>query len=80
MKLYFRNHKNNLRIIAEPTSYNGACNEIKQFLEAHNFESHHINTWTDPDTGRIIMNVGSHVEFFELDCSEEERESVCSIT
>ncbi len=71
MKLYFRNSKGKLRIIAEPTSDKECFAAINKFLEDHNFKSYYTRSWVDEDTGRIIYDVGSHTEFFEIQKDEK---------
>ena len=67
MKLYFRNSKGRLRVIAEPTSEKECGAAIRQFLNEHNFTNHYMRTWRCCKTGRTVFDVGSYTEFFELD-------------
>lgn len=71
MKLYFRNSKGKLRVIAEPTSKKECNTAIKQFLDEHGFKSYYTRAWKDSCSGRTIYDTGSHSEFFELDENEE---------
>lgn len=67
MKLYFRNSKGKLRVIAEPTSAKECNAIINQFMDKHGFKNYYMRAWKDSCTGRIIYDMGSHSEFFELD-------------
>ena len=71
MKLYFRNSKGKLRIVAEPTSDKECNAAIKQFLDEHGFKSYYTRSWKDSCSGRTILDVGSNSEFFEIDDDEE---------
>ena len=65
MKLFFQNSKGEERLIAEPANREEVNKEINKFLEDHNFKSYYIRVW-EAD-GRLILDVGSHTEFFILE-------------
>ena len=66
MKLHFRNSHGETRVIAEPTSEKECFAAIKQFLDEHGFKSYYTRMYFDTDAKRIIYDIGSHTEFFEL--------------
>ena len=65
MKLFFKNGKGEERVIAEPSNREEVNNEINKFLDEHNFKSYYTRVW-EAD-GRLILDVGSHTEFFILE-------------
>ena len=65
MKLFFKNGKGEERVIAEPLNREEVNNEINKFLDEHNFKSYYTRVW-EAD-GRLILDVGSHTEFFILE-------------
>lgn len=65
MKLFFQNSKGEERLIAEPSNREEVINEINKFLNDHNFKSYYTRVWEA--NGRLILDVGSHVEFFILE-------------
>lgn len=65
MKLYFQNSRGKERLIAEPQNREEVHNEINKFLDNHNFKSYYTRVW-EAD-GRLILDVGSHTEFFILE-------------
>ena len=65
MKLFFQNSKGEERLIAEPANREEVNKEINKFLEDHNFKSYYVRAW-EAD-GRLILDVGSHTEFFILE-------------
>lgn len=71
MKLLFQNSLGEERIIVEVDSWTEACDEINKFLEEHNFTSHYKRTWFHND--RMVIDVGSHLEFFYLEPYSEEK-------
>lgn len=66
MKLYFVNSKGIERLIAEPASVKECNVAIDKFLEEHNYKSYYTNIYQEPN-GRIILDVGSHTEQFEVE-------------
>lgn len=66
MKLYFENSRGEERVIAEPNTVRECNQEIKKFLDEHNFTSYYSRCWKTPD-GRIKVDVGSHTEFFKVE-------------
>lgn len=69
MKLYFRNSKGKLRIVAEPTSDKECNAAIKQFLDEHGFKSYYTRSWKDSCSGRKVYDVKSHM-LFEVKMNE----------
>lgn len=65
MVLKFQNSHREERPIAEVDSMEEALSEIKKFLDEHNFKSYYTRTWSE--NGRVILDVGSHSEFFILE-------------
>lgn len=82
MKLYFRNSRNQERLIAECGTIQEVNAAIKQFLSDHNYKSYYTRIWYEPkgtktpygikEESRFIYDVGSHTEFFELEVTNEE--------
>ena len=72
MKLYFRNSRNQERLIAECEAIQEVTAAINQFLAEHNYKSYYTRIWHDPDQNRFIYDVGSWSEFFELEVTNEE--------
>lgn len=82
MKLYFRNSRNQERLIAECETIQEVDTVIKQFLAEHNYKSYYIRIWYEPEgtktpygikeESRFIYDVGSWSEFFELEVTNEE--------
>lgn len=66
MKLYFENSRGQRRIIAEPSTEQGALKEIHKFCEARSYHIYYVRTWKD-ESGLKWYDVGSHTEFFILD-------------
>lgn len=66
MKLYFKNSKNEERLIAEPSSYREAFDAINKFLADHNYKSYYTRLHVNRDEHWIWFDVGSHSEFFYL--------------
>lgn len=65
MKLYFQNSYGVERLIAEPLNKQEVNKEINKFLDDHNFKSYYTRVW-EAD-GRLVFDVGSHIEFFILE-------------
>lgn len=65
MKLYFRNSKDQLRLIAECESEELCYDQIVGFLQDKNYKSYYSRIWINDD-GITIVDVGSHSEFFEI--------------
>ena len=86
MKLYFRNSRNQERLIAECETIQEVNVAIKQFLEEHNYKSYYTRIWYEPEgiktpysireESRFIYDVGSWSEFFELEVTNEE---ICTL-
>ena len=82
MKLYFRNSRNQKRLIAECETIQEVTAAINQFLAEHNYKSYYTRIWHDPEgtktpygiktESRFIYDVGSYTEFFELEVVNEE--------
>ena len=82
MKLYFRNSRNQERLIAECETIQEVNTAINQFLEEHNYKSYYTRIWYEPEgtkipygiktESRFIYDVGSHTEFFHLEVTNEE--------
>lgn len=65
MKLFFQNSEGEERLIAEPSNREEVIKEINKFLDDHNFKSYYTRVWEAND--RLILDVGSHAEFFILE-------------
>lgn len=65
MKLFFQNSKGEERLIVEPANREEVNKEINKFLDDHSFKSYYTRVW-EAD-GRLILDVGSHTEFFILE-------------
>ena len=71
MKLLFQNSQGKERVIAETDSLEKTWEEINKFLEDHNFKSYYSRVWEKDN--RLIIDVGSHTEFFIVDgCDFED--------
>lgn len=71
MKLYFENSRGERRLIAKPKTEEDANKAINKFCEDRHFKIYYIRTWKDNE-GLKVFDVGSHTEFFYLDCLEDE--------
>lgn len=66
MNLYFEDSKGDRRIIASDIDYDGVFENIKAFLDAHDFECYYTRLHY-ADDGFTHIDVGSHTEFFLVD-------------
>ena len=62
MKLYFKNSQDEGRLIAECDTVSVVHEEIKKFLDEHNYVSHYSRSWGNEKS--VTIDVGSHSEFF----------------
>lgn len=69
MKLYFENSCGKRRVIAEPKTEGEAYKEMNKFCEDRNFIIYYVRSWRNKE-GLKVYDVGSHSEFFYLDCLE----------
>lgn len=76
MKLYFKNSRGEMRVVAEFDSgktdkeyLEAAEKEIKKFCEERNFQIYYTRVWNKDHNGQQMtkFDVGSHTEFFFLD-------------
>ena len=70
MKLFFHNSKGEERVIAEPLNREEVDKEINKLLDDHNFKSYYTRVWEADN--RLILDVGSHTEFFILEAMSFE--------
>lgn len=68
MTLYFEDSYGTTRVIAEPTTEEEAMREIHKFCDDRNFKIYYTRSWVD-NNGFKVFDVGSHTEFFYLDCN-----------
>jgi hypothetical protein len=66
MNLYFEDSNGDRRIIASDIDYDGVFENIKAFLDAHDFECYYTRLHY-ADDGFTHIDVGSHTEFFLVD-------------
>lgn len=66
MNLYFEDSNGDRRIIASDIDYDGVFENIKAFLDAHDFECYYMRLYHTGD-GFTNIDVGSHTEFFLVD-------------
>ncbi len=69
MKLYFKNGRDEKRLIAEPKTHEETTKEINKFCDDRNFKIHYIRTWIDSN-GLKVFDVGSWSEFFLLNMED----------
>ena len=69
-KLWFRNSREQERVIAEADTFEEVSNAINDFLAAHNYKSYYIRMWEECD--RTWFDVGSWSEFFIWDMTLSE--------
>lgn len=67
MKLYFTRSSVDERLIGEPLNEDQATVMINNFLKEHNYKSYYTRNFISETTGRLVFDVGSWSEFFELD-------------
>lgn len=68
MNVYFRNSQGEKRMIAKNvTDKDEAWQVIHKFLDDHNFKSYYTRMWYKD--GYTWYDVGSHTEFFMVDCN-----------
>lgn len=65
MKLYFRNSRNQERLLSEPPTIEDMWNDINLFMNEHKFKSYYQQICDNGE--RLIIDVGSHTEFFEVE-------------
>ena len=65
MKLIFQNSHGKERVIAEPSNREEIFKEINKFLDDHNFKSYYTRVLEE--NGRLVLDVGSHTEFFYVE-------------
>ena len=71
MKLLFQNSQGKERVIAEVDNFDDAVKKMDKFIEERNFKSYYKRVWEK--NGRLVVDVGSHTEFFIVDgCSFED--------
>ena len=70
MKLIFENSFKEERVIADVNNVTEIFNEINKFLDERNFKSDYSRVWFND--GRMVIDVGSHTEFFLVDGYSEE--------
>lgn len=63
MIIYFENSKEELRKIGEAKTLKEINNIIQSFLDDHHFKSYYTQV-TLESSNRVILDVGSHTEFF----------------
>lgn len=76
MKLYFKNSRGEMRVIAELDScetdkdcLEAAGKEIQKFCDEKGFKIYYTRVWNEDYKGQQMtkFDVGSHTEFFYLD-------------
>jgi hypothetical protein len=74
MKLCFLNSKNKETPVGTCETIEEAYSQINDFLKDKGFESYYTRIWRDRDgeSPRLMLDVGSHTEFFLLYGTEEE--------
>lgn len=68
MNLYFEDSKGDRRIIAPNIDFDNVFENIKAFLDAHNFKCYYMRLYYGDD-GFTHIDVGSHTEFFLVDAN-----------
>jgi len=63
-ELYFRNRKDELKLVAECETMEKCHENISAFLKERGYKSHYRRMWTEDKV--TIVDVGSHSEFFEI--------------
>lgn len=72
MNLYFRDSHGDKRLIASHLQLEKEISQqIKKFLDDHNFKSYYTRTWYA--NGYTWYDVGSHTEFFFVDANLMEQ-------
>ena len=66
INVYFRNANKEERLLATVEKEKDANKVINDFLAEHNFKSYYMRKWIRDD-GRVMVDVGSHSEFFILE-------------
>lgn len=72
MELFFRNSQNELKLVGKPKTEEEAFQMLKKYLYElnPNYKMYYCRTYVTPE-GTMIYDVGSHMEFFELQGYEE---------
>ena len=70
MILYFEDCYGEMRELAQVNTMKEANECIKDFLDAHNYTSYYSRMWVKD--GDIIIDVGSHTEFFHVACGSDD--------
>ena len=70
MILYFENGYGAVRELAKVNTMAEANGCIKDFLDAYNYTSYYSRMWVK--NGYVVIDVGSHTEFFKIFCETDE--------
>lgn len=60
--LYFINSRDEYRLLKENITWDEVSPRIAEFLKEHNYTSYYTRTWKN--TEGVMLDVGSHTEFF----------------
>lgn len=66
MELFFQNSQGVERLISKPETKEQAFNDIKSFLDEHNYTMYYCIENINKEDSSIRFDVGSHTEFFYL--------------
>lgn len=61
--MYFKRSNGEYILLLENCTEEEAWDEMKKFLDDHNYKSYYTRVWTTPD-GNKYYDVGSYTEFF----------------
>lgn len=64
MTIFFKNSNGDRRTIGEALSFSDATKIVSDFLKEHNYKSYYQRYWYLEDTRELMIDVGSHTEFF----------------
>lgn len=64
MKLYFKNSRDEERLIAECETVQDAHKEINKFLDERNFKCYYKRSWGNEEG--VTIDYGSHTDFFKI--------------
>lgn len=70
MKLYFRNNKGRLNVIAEPSSEKECNAVIKQKLKEYGFTNNFVSIWINPNNGRKVYDFKNYKSGFEVEFNQ----------
>ena len=74
MKLFFKDKYSRLRQIGTVNNATEAWTIISNFLKNYNYTCHYVRTWITQKDNKfyVVYDVGSHSEFFKVECSTQE--------